>query len=211
MSKRTNEQWLSDLQATGLIRDDALADLREIIMAGLPFALSKWLSPGDPKFEALIEEATQDTLLRVLDRLETFEGRSQFTTWVHKIAVRMALTELRRRKWRDISLEGLTEEQDLPDTPSFMADPAHGPESNVEQADMMARVQRIITEELTDKQRQAMIAVSIQGMPLEEVARRMNTKRNALYKLLHDGRVRLKSRLAQEGLSPADVMAVFEK
>ena len=108
MSKRTNEQWLTDLQTSGAIRDDALADLREIIIAGLPYALSKWLSTGDPKFEALIEEAAQDTLLRVLDKLDTFEGRSQFTTWVHKIAVRMALTELRRRKWRDVSLEGLT-------------------------------------------------------------------------------------------------------
>lgn len=44
---------------------------------------------------------TQETLLRVLDQLDTFEGRSLFTTWVHKIAIRIALTELRRKRWRD--------------------------------------------------------------------------------------------------------------
>jgi RNA polymerase sigma-70 factor (ECF subfamily) len=74
----------------------------------------------------------------------------------------------------------------------------------------MQRVQRILAEELTEKQRQAMIAVAIQGMPLEEVARRMGTNRNALYKLMHDTRLRLKRKLAQEGLSPEDVLAVFE-
>ena len=109
MSKRTNEQWISDLSFPGLAQEEALADLRDIIRSGLPYALTNWLSPSDPQFEALAEEVTQDTLLRVLDRLETFEGRSQFTTWVHKIAVRLALTELRRRRWRDVSLDNLVE------------------------------------------------------------------------------------------------------
>jgi RNA polymerase sigma-70 factor (ECF subfamily) len=76
---------------------------------------------------------------------------------------------------------------------------------------MLAQVQRLIMEELTDKQRQAMTAISIQGMPIEEVARRMNTTRNALYKLLHDARLRLKHRMAQEGLTPEDVLSVFEQ
>jgi RNA polymerase sigma-70 factor (ECF subfamily) len=66
-------------------------------------------------------------------------------------------------------------------------------------------------EELTDKQRQAMMAVSVKGMPIEEVARRMGTNRNALYKLMHDGRLRLKNRLAREGLTPEDVLSVFEQ
>jgi RNA polymerase sigma-70 factor (ECF subfamily) len=80
----------------------------------------------------------------------------------------------------------------------------------VEGADMMQRLQRIMAEELTERQRQAMMAIAIKGMPLEEVARRMGTNRNALYKLMHDTRLRLKHRLAQEGLTPEDVLAVFE-
>jgi RNA polymerase sigma-70 factor (ECF subfamily) len=93
----------------------------------------------------------------------------------------------------------------------LMVDPhAATPENMVEGADMMQRLQRIMAEELTDKQRQAMMAIAIKGMPLEEVARRMGTNRNALYKLMHDTRLRLKRRLAQEGLTPEDVLAVFE-
>jgi RNA polymerase sigma-70 factor (ECF subfamily) len=212
MHKRTNEEWLIDLQATGEQQESALADLGAIIQDGLPYALSKWLSRGDPRLQPLVEEATQDTLLRVLDRLDTFEGRSQFTTWVHKIAVRIALTELRRKRWENVSLDDLVEGEDSPSFLQLMADPnAATPEDIVEGTDLMQSLQRIIVEELTDKQRQAMIAIAIKGMPLEEVARRMGSNRNALYKLLHDSRLRLKRRLAQEGLSPDDVLAAFEQ
>jgi RNA polymerase sigma-70 factor (ECF subfamily) len=211
MLKRTNDQWLNNLQAGGDLRESALADLREVILNGLPYALNKWLPTNDPRFASLAEEVAQDTLSRVLDRLNTFEGRSLFTTWVHKIAVRIALTELRRKRWENVSLEELVESEEGPMLGSLMVDrQASTPEELVEGADMMQRVQRIISEELTDKQSQAMMAVAIKGMPLEEVARRMGTNRNALYKLMHDTRLRLKRRLAQEGFTPEDVLAVFE-
>ncbi len=211
MSKRTNEQWLADLRVEGEPRAAALTDLREIILGGLPYALSKWLPSSDPRFPSLAEEVAQDTLLRVLDRMDTFEGRSQFTTWVHKIAVRIALTELRRKRWENVSLDEMLEGEEFPPLTRLIIDHQTGtPEELVEGADLMQRVGRIIAEELTDKQRQAIVAVAIQGMPLEEVARRMDTNRNALYKLMHDTRLRLKRRLAQEGLSPEEVLAAFE-
>jgi RNA polymerase sigma-70 factor, ECF subfamily len=211
MSKRTNEQWVIDLRTGGAQREAALTDLRQVIMTGLPYALSRWLPSNDPRFEALAEEVSQETLLRVVDRLETFEGRSQFATWVHKIAVRIALTELRRKRWENISLEQLVEGEEFSPPKHLMVDhQASNPEHHVEGADMLQRIQRIMAEELTEKQRQAMIAIAIKDMPLEEVARRMGSNRNALYKLMHDTRLRLKRRLAKEGLTPADVLAVFE-
>jgi RNA polymerase sigma-70 factor (ECF subfamily) len=210
MSKRTNEQWLSDLRASGLVQESALADLRAAILAGLPYALANWLSPDHPQFSSLAETVTQETLLRVLARLDAFEGRSQFTTWAHKIAVRIALTELRHQRWKDVSLESLLESEESEITPGFMADSAPSPETMAEQADMMAHIQRMIAQELTDKQRRAMMAVG-KGMPLEEAAHQMGMERNALYKLLHDGRVRLKKRMEREGLTSASVLAVFEQ
>jgi RNA polymerase sigma-70 factor, ECF subfamily len=211
MRKRNNEQWLDDLRSADAPREAALADLRQVILNGLPYALNKWLPSDDPRFAPLAEEVTQETLVRVLDRLDTFQGLSQFTTWVQKIAIRFALTELRRKRWENVSLEHLTDGEENPPLVGLMMNPqAASPENLVEGKDMMLHVQRIITEELTEKQRQAMMAIAIQGMPLEEVARRMGTNRNALYKLLHDTRLRLKRRLAQEGLTPEDVLAVFE-
>ena len=211
MINRTNEEWLTDLQTNGATREAALSDLRVVIEKGLPYALSRWLSPDDPLFPPLIEEVTQETLLRVLDQLNTFEGRSMFTTWVHKIAIRIALTELRRKRWRDSSLNELEENEDSPAPNGLLADRSASPETSAERADIMQRVRRIIDEELTAKQRQALILLGLQDMPMEEAAARMKTNRNALYKLLHDARLRLKHRLVQEGLSPQDVLAVFEQ
>ena len=69
----------------------------------MPFALSKWLPSGDPGFDALAEETTQETLVRVMDKIDTFRGQSKITTWVYKIAVHIALSELRCHRWRDVS------------------------------------------------------------------------------------------------------------
>ena len=210
MTIRTNETWLSDLRSSGLTREVALNDLREIIEKGLPYALSRWLSPNDPLFPPLVEEVTQEALLRILDQLDTFEGRSMFTTWVHKIAIRIALTELRRKRWRDSSLEELEENENNPSPDGLFADHRAGPETSAERNDLIVRVRRIIDEELTSKQREALVLLGMQDMPMEDAARRMRTNRNALYKLLHDARLRLKRRLEQEGLSPQDVLSVFE-
>ena len=212
MIDRTNEEWIAELKSEGDQKEAALADLRAVIATGLPYALSNYLSPDNPQFQSLAEEVTQDTLLRILDHLDTFEGRSRFTTWVHKIAVRIALTELRRRRWRDFSLDSLVEEnEEGVSFPSLMIDPSPNPDTLTQQNDMMMRVGRLINEELTDKQRQAMVATAIEGVPLEEVARRMDMNRNALYKLLHDARLRLKKRLANEGLTVDDIWAAFDR
>jgi RNA polymerase sigma-70 factor (ECF subfamily) len=212
MTDRTNEEWIEDLKSDGPEKETALVDLRATIKTGLPYALSNYLSPDNPQFQPLTEEVTQETLLRVLDHLDTFEGRSKFTTWVQKIAVRIALTELRRRRWRDFSLDSLVEENEEGISfPSLMIDPAPNPDALTQQSDILQRVGRLIDEELTEKQRQAIVATMIEGVPLEEVARRMDMKRNALYKLLHDARLRLKNRLANEGLTTEDIWAVFDR
>ncbi len=209
MSTRTNEQWLADLQAEGPARDAALEDLRAVITKGLPYALSRWVSPSEPQFDFLVEEVTQETLLRILDRLRTFEGRSQFTTWAHKIAIRIALSELRRKRWRDSSLDELVDDEEAPAPESLLEDSSAGPETAVERADMMTRVRRIIAEELTDRQREAILLLSVQNMPMEEAAAKLKTNRNALYKLLHDARLRLKRRLSLEGLTAQEVLTAF--
>jgi len=211
MPDRTNHQWLSDLKNPGPPREAALADLHALVLQAMPYALSRYLSPDNPQFNALAEETAQETLLRVLDRMDTFEGRSQFTTWVYKIAVHIALSELRRRRWRDVSLDELLEDADgQPTEPGWMSTPDPGPETRAEQRDALERVRRIIAEELTDKQRKAVIAIGIKGMPMDEVAKQMRTNRNALYKLMFDARLRLKQRLENEGLEVDELLNLFE-
>jgi RNA polymerase sigma-70 factor, ECF subfamily len=209
MEKRTNEAWLADLRTPGSHQEAALADLRCVILEGLPYALAKWLSPLDPRFQPLAEEVAQDTLLRVMARLDSFEGRSQFTTWVHTISVRVALTELRRAKWQEVSLDDMLSGEEAGEAPNEFADPARGVEASAEKESILAMLQLMLQQDLTEKQRKAMIAVVIKGIPMEEVARRMGMERNTLYKLLHDARIKLKKRLEKEGLSPEEILSAF--
>jgi RNA polymerase sigma-70 factor (ECF subfamily) len=205
VTQRSNEEWLADLQGPG--REAALADLRALLQRGLTYALSG--RPGVD--EGTIEDFCQDTLIKILDNLHTFRGESRFTTWAQKIAVNTAFTELRRRRWQNVSLNGIVEERDGDWSPHFLTDRAFGPEQRATQQILLTTVQRLINQELTKKQRQALTAAVLQQVPLDEIARRMDTNRNALYKLLHDARKRLKERMLEEGLSPDDVLAAFEK
>jgi RNA polymerase sigma-70 factor (ECF subfamily) len=186
-------------------RDEALADLRAFLVRGLSYALAD-ASGVD---EATLEDFAQEALLKILASLDSFRGESRFTTWAQKIAVRVALTELRRHRWRDVSLDRVTGFPDTDSIPYRTADPSAGPEQQAMQQMILETLGRLISEELTEKQRQAMTAVYLQGMPLEEVARRMGTNRSALYKLLHDARRRLQKMMMAEGLSSQDVLTAF--
>lgn len=209
---RTNQEWLADLRSEGAPFDQALTDLTEIILSGLPYALSKWLPADDPRFAPLAEEVVQETILRVLSKLDTFKGLSQFTTWVYTIAVRVALTELRRARWKEVSLEEFLAGRNPGDEPRELA---HQDDVDVEKAlqkkEALAVLSQVIEETLTEKQRLALVAVALKGVPMSVVAQRMDMTRNALYKLTHDARQKLKSQLEKEGLSTQEMFKVFEQ
>jgi RNA polymerase sigma-70 factor (ECF subfamily) len=205
LTERSNAQWLSDLRESGPQRELALEELRARLIRGLGYALAD--QPNVRTDD--IEDFAQDALLRILSNLDSFRGEAQFTTWAQKIAVRVALSALRRRRWRDVSLDGIIEAGEGDFVPELLSDPAATPEEQAIRRKQLDVLRRIINEELTDKQRQALVAVRVQGMPMDEVAERLGTNRNALYKLLFDARQRLKARLVAQGLSPAEMLAGF--
>lgn len=205
MSERSNEEWISDLGHPGPQREAALSDLWELLVQGLGYALAKY----ENVTQADIEDFAQDAVLRILDALDTFRGEARFTTWANKIAVHVAFTELRRRRWKDVSLEQMVEMPDGDFIPRTWVDPAADTEQQALQRELLEVVRQVIAEELTDRQRQALVAARIHDVPLAELARRMDTNRNALYKLLFDARQRLQRRLLAKGLSTEDILAAF--
>lgn len=206
MDERTNEQWLAALGRPGPEGEDALADLRALLVRGLSYAMADRPQVG----EADIEGFVQDALLKILDHLDSFRGESRFTTWAQKIAVHEAFTELRRKRWENVSLDEMIAQYGGDFTPSVLADTVPSPEAQLTQRALLELVRRLIVEDLTDRQRQAILGVVFAGMPTEEVARRMGTNRNALYKLMHDARQRLKRCLQAEGVSLESALAAFE-
>ena len=202
MTERSNEQWLAELR--GPERDRALADLRAVLVRGLRVALRGRVRQG---LNEAAEDFAQEALIKIMGSLDTFRGESRFTTWAQKIAVMTASTELRRKRWRDVSLQEVLDRYGTHSGESDrLADEQPTPEQLTMRSTMVATVQRFVDDELTDKQRKAIVAVMFEGMSLEEAARRMGTNRNALYKLMHDARRRLKKRMEAEGLSAQDVL-----
>ncbi len=208
-TERSNEEWLQALQ--GSPRPQALDDLRDRLLRGLRYALKQRYHITESDLEDFVQEA----LVKILDNLDTFRGESKFTTWAQKIAVRVAFSELRRKRWENIALQDLVPD-DTSDSASSESSPLSWipsseptPERQVTQQDLRVLLADLIEHELTDLQRRAVVAVILNEMPIEEVARRMGSNRNALYKLLHDARQRLKVRLEAQGISVEEVFASF--
>ena len=204
----TNEEWLSAISATGVEHERAIEELRKILVRGLHASLSGWARRVGREFTSLIEDFAQEAVLKVIDNLDSFRGESKFTTWAMKIGVRIALTELRRKRWQNFSLDHMIDMGvvPLPTPKKHYSDP----ETHVERKDAIDIVLNLIQKELTDKQRRAMIAIGVKGVALEEVAISMNTNRNALYKLMHDARLKLKTSLERRGLTVNELLETFE-
>src|ERR671917_633698 len=203
MRERTNDQWLADLR--GPDPGEALGDLYGLLVRGLKAGLRS--SGGG--VDASAGDFAQEALIRITGNLDSFRGESRFTTWAQKIATNVALTELKRRRWRDVSLQELIARREGADRGP--ADTQLNPEQLTYQHMVLGELRRIVDEELTDRQREAVVAVILEGMPISEVASRLGTNQNALYKVLHDARRRLKRRMEAAGLSSKEVLAAFEE
>jgi RNA polymerase sigma-70 factor (ECF subfamily) len=201
--ERTNEQWLAELREPN--PDEALADLYDLLVRGLRAALGGY----GGGVEANVGDFAQEALIKITGNLDSFRGESRFTTWAHKIAMNVAFTELKRRRWRDVSLQDLFARREAADRGP--ADTQLTPEQLTFQNMVLGELRRLVDEGLTDRQREAVVAVILEEMPVSEVARRMGTNQNALYKLLHDARRKLKRQMEAAGLSPEEVLAAFEE
>lgn len=200
--QRSDQEWISALSEPGSERENALADLRALLVRGLRCALSQRNRASD---NVLIEDCVQAALIRILKKLSSYRGRSRFPTWAQAVAVHVALTELRRVRWSGVSLEEIT--ADFSFVPESLVEEAN-PESQAIQRQVVETLQRIVDEELTEKQRRVLIAQE-RGMSLQEVARRMGCSRGAVYKVLYDARQQLRKRLAATGISADEIAAAF--
>lgn len=197
-----HEPLYAGLLQGGDQRDVALSELRIILVRNLHRALSSYARADD----SFLEDAVQDSLVRILDRLDQFAGRSQFVTWATTIAIRTATSELRRLRWRDVSLDEVVD--GAPPLSRFATDDGLGPEVQTERNTILEKMQEVIDSQLSEKQRTALMA-EMKGMPQEEIARHMSSNRNAVYKLTHDARKKLKQGLEAAGYSAEDIHAAF--
>jgi RNA polymerase sigma-70 factor (ECF subfamily) len=199
---RDNETWLEHLGSAGPDQQGALSDLRAALLRGLRRALSHRAGADD----GFLEDVVQDALVRILEQLPQFEGRSRFLTWAMAVAVRVAMSALRRRRWKDVSLDEMVADADLAPVPVVNDGPE--PHAQSEREAILATMHEVIRNGLTTKQREALLA-ELQGMSQDEIARHLGSNRNALYKLTHDARKRVKRGLEAAGFTAEDIGAAF--
>lgn len=213
---RSNQAWLEDLAAEGARQDAALSELRAQLRRGLYAFLrdqrSDMTERDTEDLGQLAEDFAQEAMLKILDSLATFRGESRFTTWAMKIAVRTAISGLRRATYKDLSLNELEERgAALRLSPDDFVRPAAAPDPQLqaERNEVLTALGEAVQEELTDRQRTAFLATEVGGAPVETVAKLMGSNRNALYKLVHDARRRLRDALIERGFTFERVAPMF--
>ncbi len=194
------DPWVARLRDKEM-QGAALSELRAVLMRGLQRAFD-----GKGGGDSFCEDVAQETLLRVLEKLDQFGGRSKFTTWAMSIGVRIGTSQFRRKMFKDVSLNAADSDDNL--CLQWADENAVSPERQEDQQSVLQTLKELIASVLTERQRQATEAI-MHGMPVEEIAARSNSNRNAVYKLIHDARVRLKQGLESAGHTADDVLTAF--
>jgi RNA polymerase sigma-70 factor (ECF subfamily) len=196
-----SQAWVDQLSPDSPDRDAAIESLHELLLAAARFEVNKRRAAfpelrGDDH-DDLAHQSADDALVAVLRKLDDFRGDSRFTTWAYKFALLEAGVKVRGRAWqgREVPLE--------PESWALVADDDSTPQQDAEATELIGAVQAAIASDLSAHQREVLVAVTLNGVPIDVLADRLNTSRGALYKTLHDARRKLRSVLATQGLGSA--------
>jgi RNA polymerase sigma-70 factor (ECF subfamily) len=194
-----SRDWIRSLRAGGATREVAIARLHALLLRAAHFEVAR-RRPTLPhlrgnELDDIALEAANDALMSVLARLDDFRGASRFTTWVYKFALLEAAVKLRKRAWqgREVPLE--------PESWSLFSSARLEPDEEVEQGELMTALRSAVGEVLTPHQRRVLVALALNGVPIDVLADRLGSTRGALYKTLHDARRKLRKHLDARGLS----------
>jgi RNA polymerase sigma-70 factor, ECF subfamily len=198
-----SQAWLRDLRSDGSTRDEAIVRLHALLLRAARFEIAR-RRPTLPHLRGadlddIAFQAADDALMSVLRRLDDFRGASRFTTWVYKFGLLEAAVKLRKRAWqgRETPLE--------PETWDLFASAGLEPHAEAEQNELLREVQQAIGDVLTPHQRRVLLALAVEGVPIDVLADHLETTRGALYKTLHDARRKLRRHLDECGYALDDL------
>jgi RNA polymerase sigma-70 factor (ECF subfamily) len=213
VKQRSNPEWLSELRADGTPEQAAaIEDLRQYLLRAVLYFFS--VNPGDlrslarPEIEQIAQDLAQDALLTILKNLDDFRGESKFTTWAYRFAINMSLVEARRQRWKNVSLDRILENSEMPDF-QFQDKDSPDPDRAAQQQEIWNQVREVIETELTARQRAILTAVVFDDVPVDLITREFKMNRNAVYKMVHDARVKLKKRLEERGFEVDEILNLF--
>jgi RNA polymerase sigma-70 factor, ECF subfamily len=194
-------EWVASLRSDDEgTRQHAVGRLHELLLRAARFEVRRRAATmhelGARDLDDVAHQSAHDALVAVLRKLDDYRGESRFTTWAYKFALLEAGVKMRRRAWQDREIP--LEAAGWP----ALADDRSSPHDDAQMAELLAAVREAIAGELTAHQREVLVAVTLNDVPIDVLAERRGTTRGALYKTLHDARRRLRAALAARGLDP---------
>ena len=190
--------WVDRLDSESSEREAAIGELHALLLKGARFEVNRRRAAlphlrGDDH-EDLAQQSADDALVAVLSKLGEFRGDSRFTTWAYKFALFEAGAKVRRRAWqgRELPLE--------PESWALIAGGDSTPRENAKTTEVFAALQEAIEGELSPHQREVLVAATLNDVPIDVLAERLDTTPGALYKTIHDARRKLRAALATRGL-----------
>jgi RNA polymerase sigma-70 factor, ECF subfamily len=150
------------------------------------------------ELDELAHRVADDALASILDRLDTFDGRTRFTTWAYTFVMREVSAKMAQHQWRrrapsrwELALEDTSDR--------LVPRPGDGP-AEIE----VLRALSTAVRGLPEAQREAFVAVAINEIPIDVVAVQRGTERGAVYTELFAARRTLRARLAAAGHTICD-------
>jgi RNA polymerase sigma-70 factor (ECF subfamily) len=190
--------WLERLRAAGGERDEALAQLRGLLLQAArreAFRRShRYPEIVGSELDDLCEQSADDALVAVTAKLDGYRGASRFTTWIYAFAVLEISVKLRRHAWLGRAVPTADDDAAW----QRLVDRSAGPHARAEAAEALRTLRRAVAEELTARQREVFVAVALNEVEIDVVAERLGSTRGAVYKVLHDARGKLRARLERE-------------
>jgi RNA polymerase sigma-70 factor (ECF subfamily) len=191
--------------------------LVERLRAGDPFVLETFMSQharrvyrlayGIVRNEADAEEVTQDVFLSICRKLETFEGRSALTSWIHRITINTALNKRRGKRQEletslDAQLPTFKEDGHREGERAFvLADWSSTPDAELLSAETRRLLDRAIGD-LPDASRAVLIMRDVEGLSNEEVAQALGESIASVKSRLHRARMAVREQLTRHFAPP---------
>jgi RNA polymerase sigma-70 factor (ECF subfamily) len=201
-----SREWVTALQSDGDTRRAALERLHDLLIRAARFEISRRRHAfphvrGDD-WDDLANQCADDAMVAIMRKLPEFRGDSRFSTWAYKFALLETSVTLRRRAWQGRELPLADEGWQV------LVAPSESPATTTEASELLGAVRDAIAEALTPHQRDVLVATTLNDVPIDVLAERLNTTRGALYKTLHDARRKLRARLEQLGFDVSGVSDV---
>lgn len=190
--------WLDGLRAQGPRHDECVRELHALLLRVARREVNRRRAllggASGPELDDLAHQAAGDALLAIIDNIGTYRGLSRFTTWAYRFVMNHVSNKTRQHLWSGGRV--MFDDADWDRLPDRLL---VSPHRLSEQRAQLDALRAAVETNLTARQREVFVSVALNEVPIDAVALRLDSNRNAIYKVLFDARTKLRASLLEAG------------